>query len=94
MSRIPKTIFHLEVSDRIYNAKYTGSFKFSDDKTSRKHDERLMEVLIADDVLLNFLYGIVMPVVRFKRREAKRKANEQANQNNHDDENNLLCQTT
>ena len=89
MPRIPKTIFHLEVSDRIYDAKYTGSFKFSNDKTARKHDERLMDVLIADDVLLNFLYGIVMPVVRFKRREAKRKAKEQASQTNHDEENNL-----
>ena len=72
-----KTIFHMEVTNNTWSAKYTGNFELSDDKAVRKHDERLMDALIADDRILNFWYRIVMPVVRFKRRQARKQLKQQ-----------------
>ena len=43
------------------------------DKEERKHNERLMRALLASDELLTFCYNIVMPVVRNKRREARKE---------------------
>ena len=71
---IKKTIFHLEVNSREYDATYTGTFKFPETKIDRKHDERIMSALMANEELLNFLYRLVTPVVRCKRREARKAA--------------------
>ena len=71
---IKKTIFHLEVNSKEYEASYTGTFKFPESKIDRKHDERIMSVLMENDDLLNFLYRLVNPVVRYKRREARKAA--------------------
>ena len=79
MSRIPKTILRIEVNDNEYNVRYNGQIKYDPDKTARKHDERLMRMLMADDDLLNFFYSIVTPVIRFKRREARRNAQQRDN---------------
>lgn len=73
MSRIRKTILNIEVDDKEYNVQYTGKITEVRTKEELKHDTRLMDALIASDELLNFFYRIVMPVVRFKRREAKKK---------------------
>lgn len=73
MARIAKTFFQMEVTDTDYSIQYNGSFTEPQTKEQRKHNERLMRALIADEVLLNFFYNIVMPVVRLKRREAKKK---------------------
>ena len=70
---IKKTIFHLEVNSKEYEASYTGTFKFPETKIDRKHDERIMSVLMENDDLLNFLYRLVNPVVRYKRREARKE---------------------
>jgi len=71
---IKKTIFHLEVNSREYKVSYTGSFKFPETNIDRKHDERIMSALMENDDLLNFLYRLVNPVVRYKRREARKAA--------------------
>ena len=71
---IKKTIFHLEVNSKEYEASYTGTFKFPETQIDRKHDERIMSVLMENDDLLNFLYRLVNPVVRYKRREARKAA--------------------
>ena len=73
MARIPKTILKIEVNDKEYHVLYTGNFKCNADKTARKHDERLMRMLMDSDETLEFLYSIVTPVVRYKKREARRK---------------------
>ena len=74
MSKLTKTIFKLEVNDKEFHAHYNGSLTRPETKEQRKHNERLMLALMASDELLNFLYQIVMPVIRYKRREARRNA--------------------
>ena len=74
MARLKKTTFLLEVNDHEYHVQYNGSLSAPETREQWKHNERLMRALIADDRLLNFLYNIVTPVVRCKRREAKKAA--------------------
>ena len=74
MSKLTKTIFKLEVNDKEFHAQYNGSLNRPETKEQQKHNERLMLALMASDELCNFLYEIIMPVVRFKRREARRNA--------------------
>ena len=75
MARIPKTILHVEVTDTNFCVQYNGEIaELPLDKKLRKHDERLMNMLIASDELLSFFYRIVTPVVRFKRRQASKAA--------------------
>ena len=73
MPRFKKTIFQMEVTEKKYHVSYSGTFTEPETREQRKHNERLMEALIADDKLLTFLYNIVTPVVRYKRREAKKQ---------------------
>ena len=73
MPRIKKTFFQMEVSDSEYHIRYNGTLREPVTNEERKHNERLMRALIANDDLLIFFYNIVMPVVRFKRREARKK---------------------
>ena len=63
MARIKKTSLTIEVTDSEYHV----------NKEERKHNERLMRALLASDELLTFCYNIVMPVVRNKRREARKE---------------------
>jgi len=74
MARTKKTFLLLEVSDREYHVQYNGSLGEPETKEQKKHNERLMRALMASDELLRFVYGIVMPVVRYKRREARKGA--------------------
>lgn len=73
MPRFKKTIFQMEVTEKEYNVSYSGTLAKPETREQRKHNERLMQALIADDKLLTFLYNIVTPVVRYKRREAKKQ---------------------
>ena len=73
MPKIKKTFFQMEVTDSEYTIKYNGSLTEPKTPEQRKHNERLMRALIASDELLTFFYNIVTPVVRLKRREAKKK---------------------
>ena len=73
MARIKKTSLTIEVTNDEYHVKYTGSLIEPQTKEQRKHNERLMWALLASDELLTFCYNIVMPVVRYKRREARKK---------------------
>ena len=81
MPRFKKTTLLIEVDDREYRVRYTGTLSCPETPEQRKHNERLMRALIADDRLLNFLYTIVTPVVRFKRREAKKAGDNKRTQN-------------
>ena len=74
MARLKKTIFLLEVNDQEYHVQYNGTLSAPETREQWKHNERLMRALLADDRLLNFLYNIVTPVVRCKRRETKKTA--------------------
>lgn len=73
MPRIKKTSLTIEVTDSEYHVKYTGSLIEPQTKEQSKHNERLMRALLASDELLTFCYNIVMPVVRYKRREARKE---------------------
>ena len=73
MPRIAKTIFHMEVDNKEYHVSYNGSLTIPETKVQLKHNERLMRALAADDQLLTFFYNIVMPVVRYKRRQARKQ---------------------
>ena len=79
MARFPKTILHIEVNDKEYNIKYNGSITEPETKEQWKHNERLMRMLLASDELLSFFYNIVNPVVRCKRREARKAAKNESN---------------
>lgn len=74
MARLKKTTFLLEVNDQEYHVQYNGTLSAPETREQWKHNERLMRALLADDRLLNFLYNIVTPVVRCKRRETKKTA--------------------
>ena len=72
MARVAKTVFRMEVNEKEYHVTYNGTLTCPETPEQRKHNERLMRALIADEQLLSFFYNIVMPVVRLKRREAKK----------------------
>lgn len=78
MARTPKTILSIKVGDKEFNIKYNGSFEYPETKLQMKHDERLMSMLLGDERAFNFFYRIVEPVVRFKKREAKKKNKQKA----------------
>ena len=73
MSRLPKTFLKMEVTDTEYTVKYNGTLSCPQTKEQRKHNERLMRTLYENEDILNFLYNIVTPIVRLKRREARKK---------------------
>ena len=73
MSKLKKTILHIEVDDKQFEVQYNGSLSEPQTREQHKHNERLMRALLADDKLLTFFYNIIMPVVRCKRREARKK---------------------
>ena len=54
MARIAKTIFRMEVNEKEYHVTYNGTLTFPETPKQRKHNERLMRALIANDDLLNF----------------------------------------
>ena len=72
MAKIKKTTLLIEVTDSEYHVQYNGSITEPRTPEQWKHNERLMRALISSDELLTFLYNIVTPVVRCKRREAKK----------------------
>ena len=76
MPKIKKTILHIEVDDKEFDIKYSGSYEIPETKLQMKHDERLIRMLVADEKVFNFFYRIVAPVIRFKKREAKKAAKE------------------
>ena len=71
-----KTCLIIECSDEEFHIRYTGSIDDlnPEDKKSRKHDERLMQLLASDKKAFDLLYRIVEPVRRYYNREAKRKS--------------------
>ena len=73
MARIPKTILHLEVDSEQLLANYTGLFDPSDNKTDWRHDQRIMNALLADERLYQFFLRIILPVRRYKMRQEKKK---------------------
>ena len=72
MSRLTKTILNIEVNDKEFHIQYNGSIMEPQTKEQRKHNERLMRMLVADEDVFNFFYNIIEPVVRFKKREARK----------------------
>ena len=63
----------MEVTDTEYTVKYNGTISCPQTKEQRKHNERLMRALYENEDILTFLYNIVTPIVRLKRREARKK---------------------
>ena len=64
----------MEANDKEYYVRTNCSIKNPKTREQCKHDERLMRALTADEELLTFLYNIVNPVVRYMRREARKRA--------------------
>ena len=73
MARLAKTILILEVDNKEFNLKYTGSIEFPEDKIGVKHDERIIQAMLEDERLYKLFFRLVDPVTRYKKREAKRK---------------------
>lgn len=71
------TVFFIYTNDKEYYTGYTGTYEPRTPEEKFAHDKRLMYVLMANENLLNLLYRIIMPVVRCKKREAKKKAKQQ-----------------
>ena len=72
MSRLKKTILNIEVNDKEFHIQYNGTIMEPQTKEQCKHNERLMRMLVADEDVFNFFYNIIEPVVRFKKREARK----------------------
>ena len=72
MAKLKKTILNIEVNDKEFHIQYNGSIMEPQTKEQRKHNERLMRMLVADEDVFNFFYNIIEPVVRFKKREARK----------------------
>ena len=70
----PKTILHIEVTNKDFNIQYSGLIiKEPTEKDDLKHDERLMRMLVSDKKVFDFFYRIVETARRFYVREAKKK---------------------
>ena len=72
MAKLKKTILNIEVNDKEFHIEYNGTIMEPQTKEQRKHNERLMRMLVADEDVFNFFYNIIEPVVRFKKREARK----------------------
>ena len=74
MAKSRKTTLLIEVTAKEWRAQYTGSFKTPTGKDQFKHDARLMSALISSPELFAFFNRVLTPVIRCKRREARKKA--------------------
>lgn len=74
MAKIKKTTLLIEVTDSEFHVQYNGSLSAPETKEQFKHNERLMKALLSDERLFNFAYNIFMPVMKCKKREAKKSA--------------------
>ena len=69
-----KTILHIEVINSKYSIQYSGSLiEAPTSKESLKHDERILQMLVADRKVFDFFFRLVEPARRFYVREAKKK---------------------
>ena len=73
MAKSRKTTLLIEVTAKEWRAQYNGTFK-NPTKEQFKHDARLMSALISSPELFAFFNRILTPVIRCKRREARKKA--------------------
>ena len=80
MPRMKKTVLHLEVNEKEWTLKSNLSLDYPQitDKIAFKHDERIMRALMSDDKLFRLFYRLVEPVLRCKRRDARRAAKKQS----------------
>lgn len=69
-----KTILHIEVTGKEYSIQYSGSLiEAPTSKDAFKHDERILQMLVADRKVFDFFFRLVEPARRFYIREAKKK---------------------
>ena len=69
-----KTILHIEVTNKEYSIQYSGSITQSPtSKEKLKHDERILQMLVADRKVFDFFFRLVEPARRFYIREEKKK---------------------
>ena len=69
-----KTILHIDVTNKEYSIQYSGSIAQSPtSKEILKHDERILQMLVADRKVFDFFFRLVEPARRFYIREAKKK---------------------
>ena len=73
MSKIKKTILHVEVDEHDFHIQYTGSIQRKDDQTAFKHDERLIRMLLANDDIFDLFWRVTSPVMRYKRRKERKE---------------------
>ena len=69
-----ETILRIEVTNKEYSIQYSGSIAQSPtSKENLKHDERILQMLVADRKVFDFFFRLVEPARRFYVREAKKK---------------------
>ena len=69
-----KTILHIEVTNKEYSIQYSGSLiEPPTSKENLKHDERILQMLVADRKVFDFFFRLVEPARRFYLREEKKK---------------------
>ena len=69
-----KTILRIEVTNKEYSIQYSGSIAQSPtSKENLKHDERILQMLVADRKVFDFFFRLVEPARRFYIREEKKK---------------------
>ena len=69
-----ETILYIEVTNKEYSIHYSGSIAQSPtSKEKLKHDERILQMLVADRKVFDFFFRLVEPARRFYIREEKKK---------------------
>ena len=72
MAKIKKTTLFVEVDDKEFKVSYSGTFDKPQTREQRKHNERLIRILISDDELMEFFSNIVNPAVRYRKCKARK----------------------
>jgi len=72
MAKIKKTTLFVEVDDKEFTVSYSGKFDKPQTREERKHNERLIRVLISDDELMEFFSNIVNAAVGYRKCKARK----------------------
>lgn len=72
MAKIKKTTLFVEVDDKEYTVSYSGKFDKPQTREERKHNERLIRILISDDKLMNFFDSIINAALRYRKCKARK----------------------
>lgn len=72
MAKIKKTTLFVEVDDKEFRVAYSGAYDEPQTPEQRKHNERLIRILISNDKLMEFFYNIVNAALSYRMNKARK----------------------